>query len=114
LVSKPEFKALVENDLENAAQNAEKTFEVSVPRRFQIDLIGAGKQKRLLTPDEVVDDLYIDAHQFWLLINVMVTEILPDSNMTIISMNVSGHGPGPFEKPFNIRREREHSSRYSQ
>ncbi|MEO8610711.1 MAG: hypothetical protein ABI690_22630 [Chloroflexota bacterium] len=45
-MSKEEYRAVFETALENAAKNAEKCFNVDVPRRFNVEIVGGGKARR--------------------------------------------------------------------
>ncbi len=102
MVSKDEYGQILSTALENAAQNAEKAFKIEIPRQFTIEMVGAGNPRRHnLSRERVVDLLYINEDQFWLLINIMVIEIDPEANMTVVSLSVTGHGPGRFEDTFH-------------
>lgn len=100
-VNKSEYQKIFELALENASKNAEKAFHVDVPRRFHIELRGASISYRVLPSENVVDAIFIEENQFWLLINVMVIEVSLEANLTIISLNITGHGPGTFEQTFS-------------
>ena len=100
-MNKNEYQKIFELALENASKNTEKAFNVAVPRRFHIELRGAGISYRVLPSESVVDAIFIDENQFWLLVNVMVIEVNLESNLTIISLTITGHGPGTFEQTFS-------------
>jgi hypothetical protein len=100
-VNKDEYQKIFDIALENASINAEKAFNLDVPRRFHVEVRGGGMSYRILPAENVVDAIYIDENQFWLLINVMVIEVMPDANLTIVSLTITGHGPGTFEQTFS-------------
>jgi hypothetical protein len=100
-VTRDEFRKLFERVIENAAKNAELIFKIHKPRTFHIEIIGAGRSRRILPPDVAVNDLYINENDFWKVINVGVTEINTTYQFSIISLTVSGHEPGPLEDTWN-------------
>lgn len=100
-VTKDAFRKLFESIIENAAKNAELIFKIHVPRTIHIEIIGAGRPRRILPPDVAVDELFINESKFWGAIDVCVTEINTTYQFSIITLTVSGYEPRPFEDTWN-------------
>jgi hypothetical protein len=100
-MDKDGYRNLFYTALQTAAKNAEKVYQIGVPRTFHIDLLGAGHPQQTLPPESAIDALYISSDQFWLLIDVSIGEINLDGNYTLVHISVTGHGLSTFEHTWN-------------
>jgi hypothetical protein len=98
-MTKEEFKTLFERALEVAARNAETKLGRAVPRSIEIELRGLPPHPNILTVDEAVDKIYIGPDRFFLIINVGVIRVSP--NTCTVVLGPSGHAPGEFGRTWN-------------
>lgn len=98
-MKREEFKQLFTSVLDEAVSNTERLLNISLSKNRRIELHGAGHPGDIVDPEAALDSLYLGEDRFWVVVNVGVKEIAPNS--TTIWVAASGHHPVPFEKTWN-------------
>jgi hypothetical protein len=98
-MTKSEFRALFLRALKVAADNAEAKLAEPVPHEFAVALHGAGHTGQRINVDEAVSLIFLAENQFYRIIDLAVTEVLPGE--TVVFARISGHQPGDFAHTFD-------------
>src|SRR5258708_5410312 len=98
-MSKEEFKALFEHELEVAAEHAETKLGRPVPRMFEIEMHGLATHSRLLKKDDAFDEIYLGPDLFYQIIDLAVRRVSKD--VCTVFVGISGHAPGPLSQTWN-------------
>jgi hypothetical protein len=98
-MTKEEFKALFDQALEVAAENAEGKLGHSVPRRFEIEMHGLAPQPRILKKDDALEEIYLGPDRFYRIIDLSVRRVSKD--VCTVFVGISGHTPGSFNQTWN-------------
>lgn len=98
-MEKNEFKLLFDKALNQAIEQAEKKLGQTVPKKFTIELYGAGVSKVSVDPEVAFDRIYLGPDSFYRIIDLSVIAIKGDK--TIIFARISNHKPGKFEQTWN-------------
>lgn len=94
-----QFRLVFDTTLEAMARLVELAEGYPIQRNFKIELGGVGGVRNPLSPDEAFDILYLGDEEYYSIINVSVVSI-KDQTITVW-MQVTGHGPGPFNRTWN-------------
>jgi hypothetical protein len=94
-----DFKELLVQSLEIAADNAESALGKQIAREYKIQLYGPGHSGDILDVDEAATLLYINESSFYRIIDIAVKQISP--RFSTVFVRVSGHKPVPFEKTWD-------------
>lgn len=98
-MNRDEFKVLFEKSLNIAVEKAEQQLGYEIPKKYQIELHGAGFSGALLDVETVFSNIYLGKDRFYLTIDLSVKEITPQ--ITKIFMGVGGRQPDSFDKTWN-------------
>jgi hypothetical protein len=96
---KDNFKALFDEAIAKAIENAQQQSGRHIRPDVQIILYGAGHSGDLLSRPDALDVLYLGDDKFYRVIDVAVVAV--NSQFTRIVMAASGHPPGSFEQTWN-------------
>jgi hypothetical protein len=121
-MTRPEFRDLLVRALNVAASNAEAKLGERVPRSFAVELHAPSCSGQKLSLDDAVDQLYLGSDRSYRIIDVAISEVLPDESVAFA--RVSGHSPvglgetfdpsdlGPFKQVLaeHVKDRRVHSS----
>ena len=98
-MTKDEFHSLFLKVLEESAQAAESKLSTKIPRKFEIQLYGAGYSGVIMDLDSVFNILYLGEQRFYRVIDVAITGW--GDTKTRVFVRVSDHQPATFEKTWN-------------
>lgn len=85
--------------LDVAATDAATQLGRPVSRSFTIELHGLSPKRRLLSPEEALDVLYLGPDRFFRIIDVSVLRV--SQTRTLVFTRISGHTPGGFDDTWN-------------
>jgi hypothetical protein len=94
-----EFGRLFQSTLERAANNAERKFGRSFPRKYLVELNVGDYEGHLVEPSEAAAALFIAPDKFYKIIDVCVKTVQSES--TIFFVRPSGHAPVPLSGTFD-------------
>ncbi len=98
-MEKNEFRLLFNKALNQAVEQAEKKLGQTIPKKFTIELHGAGVSKTLVDPEVALDHIYLSPDSFYRIIDLSVIAV--KEGETIIFVRISNHKPGRFEQTWN-------------
>ena len=96
---KAEFRDLFLRALEAAAQNADKSIGITVPRSFVVELHSPKIEGHIVSIDDALDHLYLDDDHFFRIVDVAIKEIRLEKSMVFV--RVSGHTAVKFNETWN-------------
>jgi hypothetical protein len=94
-----EFARRFQAALRAAAEDADRSLERPVPRRFRIRLHGAGHSGDLIDPERALNALYLGPDLSYRIIDVGATEV--GREHTTIFVRASQHDPAPYDRAWN-------------
>ena len=98
-MTKEAFKALFEDALEVAAENAEKKLGRPVPRSFDIEMHGLAHHPSILDKHEALEAIYLGPDRFYCIIDLSVIRVSKDS--CTVFMCISGHEPSALKRTWD-------------
>ena len=98
-MTRTDFRTLFLRALNLAADNTEARLADQVPRSFLVELHGAGRTGAAIIVDESLNNIWLGGDRFYRVINLAVTQVLPDA--TVVFARVSNHPPAPFGQTFD-------------
>lgn len=96
-MTKGDFRKLFLKALNAAADNAEATLALPVPRSFKIELHAPRSTGTEMGVDEALDQIWLGNTRFYRVIDVAIKEALPGKSLAFV--RVSGHAPTSLRIP---------------
>jgi hypothetical protein len=91
MMTRGDFRRLLQEALSLAADNAEAKLKKSIPRSYLIRLHAFGYDDRLVSIDDALDKLYLGGERFFRIIDVAIAEVRSDAS--VVFVRPSGHEP---------------------
>jgi len=98
-MTKGDFRKLFLRALNAAADNAEATRAMPVPRSFRIELLAPRSAGTVMGVDGALDQIWLGNTRFYRIIDVAIKEALPGKSLALV--RVSGHAPTGFENTWD-------------
>lgn len=98
-MDKEQFRALFTKALEAAVVAAQEAHNCLLQRPLRVELHGAGSPGTRMTPDQALENLFINDNLFWRIIDVAV--IGANEEFTIMFVRASGHTPSPWDQTWD-------------
>jgi len=98
-MTKGDFRKLFLRALNAAADNAEATRAMPVPRSFRIELHAPRSAGTVMGVDGALDQIWLGNTRFYRIIDVAIKEALPGKSLAFV--RVSGHAPTGFENTWD-------------
>jgi hypothetical protein len=91
MMTRGDFRRLLQEALSLAADNAEAKLKKSIPRSYLVRLHAFGYDDRLVSVDDALDKLYLGGDRFFRIVDVAIAEVRSDAS--VVFVRPSGHEP---------------------
>lgn len=98
-MTRKEFREVLLQALNRAADQAERRVGAPIPRSFLVELHAPDCPGRRIGMEEALDHLFLDGQHFYRIIDTAIRQVLPDASVAFL--RVSGHPPAGFDSTWD-------------